>query len=205
MKSTYFTIHPGKNLPPQNGCRLKSIFFVKSTGFTSSRFPIQPDLSQNQPAAITLNTGSPRTLEEWDADSPYLYNIYIYIYIHTSLTIVTEIPLNWALSDRRYTGQIISHQTRGPEQRTTCERCPSLPAATDAVSTVALRGESCVDRAQWSLSPPTRLTHSLSPRMSVVFCTGSHSIALPCLSLVQKLDFCLIKKFRSHTKAASRT
>ena len=31
-------------------------------GFTSSTFPIQPDFSQNQPAAITLNTGSPRTL-----------------------------------------------------------------------------------------------------------------------------------------------
>ena len=37
-------------------------FFLKSTSFTSSTFPIQPDLSQNQPAAITLNTGSPRTL-----------------------------------------------------------------------------------------------------------------------------------------------
>ena len=34
----------------------------KSTGFTSSTFPIQPDIPQNQPAAITLNTGSPRTL-----------------------------------------------------------------------------------------------------------------------------------------------
>ena len=37
-------------------------FFFKSTGFTSSTFPIQPDFSQNQPAAITLNTGSPGTL-----------------------------------------------------------------------------------------------------------------------------------------------
>ena len=37
-------------------------FFFKSTGFISSTFPIQPDFSQNQPAAITLNTGSPRTL-----------------------------------------------------------------------------------------------------------------------------------------------
>jgi hypothetical protein len=34
----------------------------KITGFTSSTFPIQLDFSQNQPAAITLNTGSPRTL-----------------------------------------------------------------------------------------------------------------------------------------------
>ena len=38
-------------------------FFFQNTGFTSSTFPIQPDFSQNQPAAITLiNTGSPRTL-----------------------------------------------------------------------------------------------------------------------------------------------
>ena len=37
-------------------------FFFKSTGFISSTFPIQPDFSQNQPATITLNTGSPRTL-----------------------------------------------------------------------------------------------------------------------------------------------
>jgi hypothetical protein len=38
------------------------VCLFKSTGFTSSTFPIQPDSSQNQPAAITLNTGSPRTL-----------------------------------------------------------------------------------------------------------------------------------------------
>jgi hypothetical protein len=61
MKSGYFTIHPGKDPPPQNGCRLKSFSFFKSTGFTSSTFPIQPDFSQNKPAAITLNAGSPRT------------------------------------------------------------------------------------------------------------------------------------------------
>ena len=36
--------------------------FFKSTIFTSSTFPVQPDFSQNQPAAITLNTSSPRTL-----------------------------------------------------------------------------------------------------------------------------------------------
>jgi hypothetical protein len=58
MKYAYFTIHPGKNPRPQNGCRLKSIFL--STGFTSSTFPIQPKYSQYQPTAITLNTGSPR-------------------------------------------------------------------------------------------------------------------------------------------------
>ena len=62
MKYAYFTIHPSKNPPPRNGCKLKFIFF-KSASFTSSTFSIQPDFSQNQPAAITLNTGSPRTLE----------------------------------------------------------------------------------------------------------------------------------------------
>jgi hypothetical protein len=39
------------------------VFFI-STGVTSSTFPIQPDFSQNQPAAITLNTGSPWTLSQ---------------------------------------------------------------------------------------------------------------------------------------------
>jgi hypothetical protein len=29
MKFAYFTTHPGKNPPPQNGCRLKSLFFLK--------------------------------------------------------------------------------------------------------------------------------------------------------------------------------
>jgi hypothetical protein len=29
MKSAYFTIHLGKNPLPQNGCRLKSVFFYK--------------------------------------------------------------------------------------------------------------------------------------------------------------------------------
>ena len=40
-------------------------FSLKSTSFTSSTFPIQPDFSQNQSAAIILNTSSPRTLF-WD-------------------------------------------------------------------------------------------------------------------------------------------
>jgi hypothetical protein len=41
---------------------LKMVAGWNSTGFTSSTFPIQLDFSQNQPATITLNTGSPRTL-----------------------------------------------------------------------------------------------------------------------------------------------
>jgi hypothetical protein len=61
-KSAFFIIHPGK-IPPQYCCRWKSDLFFKSTGFTTSTFPIQLDFSQNQPAAITLNTGSPRTLK----------------------------------------------------------------------------------------------------------------------------------------------
>ena len=43
MKSAYFTVYPGRNPPPQNGYRLKSVFFVKSNGFISSTFPIQLD------------------------------------------------------------------------------------------------------------------------------------------------------------------
>ena len=74
MKSACFTIHPGKIPPPQNGCQLKSVYFIfKSTGFTSSTFPIQSDFSQNQPAAITLNTGYPRTLLE---STPTLYTVW---------------------------------------------------------------------------------------------------------------------------------
>jgi hypothetical protein len=30
MESTYFIVHPGKNPPPQNGCRLKAGFFLKA-------------------------------------------------------------------------------------------------------------------------------------------------------------------------------
>jgi hypothetical protein len=62
MKSAYFTIHLGKTPPAQNGCRLKSVSFFKSVGFTSSTFQIHSDFSQNQPTTITLNTGSPWTL-----------------------------------------------------------------------------------------------------------------------------------------------
>jgi hypothetical protein len=32
MKSAYFTIHPGKNPPPQIGCRLKSAYFTIHPG-----------------------------------------------------------------------------------------------------------------------------------------------------------------------------
>ena len=38
------------------------LFYFKSTSFTSSTFPNQPDFSQNQLAVITLNIGSPHTL-----------------------------------------------------------------------------------------------------------------------------------------------
>jgi hypothetical protein len=55
-------IHPGRNPPPQKWLLVEIRFVFKSTGFTSSTFPIQPDFPQNQLAAITLNTGSPRTL-----------------------------------------------------------------------------------------------------------------------------------------------
>jgi len=48
-KSAYFTIHLGKNPPPQNGCRLKSVFlfyFILFL-FLFLRAPIShPSLSQ---------------------------------------------------------------------------------------------------------------------------------------------------------------
>jgi hypothetical protein len=39
MKSTYFTIHPDKNPPPQNGCRLKSAFCLLKHQFHILHFP----------------------------------------------------------------------------------------------------------------------------------------------------------------------
>jgi hypothetical protein len=50
MIFAYFTLHAVKMVACSNP-------FFLSTGFTSSTFPIQPDFSQNQPAAITLNIG----------------------------------------------------------------------------------------------------------------------------------------------------
>jgi hypothetical protein len=69
MKSTYFTIHSDKNPPPQNDCRLKSPFFLKHR-FRILHFPNSTGLSQNQPAAITLHTGSPGTLLAAIASAP---------------------------------------------------------------------------------------------------------------------------------------
>ena len=63
MKSAYFTIHPGKNPPPQNGCRLKSVFFkapvshpplsqfnrtfTKPTGRHYTKYRFSPDIEPN--------------------------------------------------------------------------------------------------------------------------------------------------------------
>jgi hypothetical protein len=71
MKSAYFTTHLGKNPPPQNDCQFKS------TGFTSSTFPIQPDFLEKQPAVITLNTGSPQTLlsRVWFLQATILHSV----------------------------------------------------------------------------------------------------------------------------------
>ena len=91
MKSAYFTIHPSKSDPPQNGCRLKFVFiYFKSTGFTSSTFPLQPNFLQNQLAAITLNTSSPQTLilSTWlnlIVTSVFLTSVASYTYCHILL------------------------------------------------------------------------------------------------------------------------
>ena len=60
MKSVYFTIHPSKKYSSLKWLPVEIQFLVKCTGFTSSTFPIQPDFSQNQPAAIALNPGNIR-------------------------------------------------------------------------------------------------------------------------------------------------
>ena len=62
MRSAYFTIHPGKNPPPQNGCQLKPVSFFKASVSHPPLSQLNRNFSQNQPAAITLNTGSARTL-----------------------------------------------------------------------------------------------------------------------------------------------
>jgi hypothetical protein len=46
MQSAYFTIHPGENPPPQNGCRLKSAFFLKHQ-FHIHHFPNSTGLFTN--------------------------------------------------------------------------------------------------------------------------------------------------------------
>ena len=38
-RSVYFTIHPGKFPPPQNGCQLKSVFFFLKHRFHNLHFP----------------------------------------------------------------------------------------------------------------------------------------------------------------------
>jgi hypothetical protein len=58
MKSTYFTIHPGKNPPPQNGCRLN--FFLKHR-FHILHFP-------NSTGLFTKPTGHHYTKYQFSAD-----------------------------------------------------------------------------------------------------------------------------------------
>ena len=66
MKSAHFTIHPGKNAPPQNGCQLKSVslkkknfkhqlhilHFPNSTGRHYTKYRFSPDIES---PADTIN------------------------------------------------------------------------------------------------------------------------------------------------------
>jgi hypothetical protein len=45
MKFAYFTIHPGKNPPPENGCRLKSVVFSKALVYTKCR--LDPEIGMH--------------------------------------------------------------------------------------------------------------------------------------------------------------
>ena len=78
MKSAYFTIHPGKNPPPQNGCRLKSVFFLKhrfhilhfpnSTGLfrkPTSRHYTKYRFSLDIGRANAMNRGEPIAKQLW--------------------------------------------------------------------------------------------------------------------------------------------
>ena len=60
MKSAYFTIHLGKNPPPQNGCRLKSVFFLKHR-FHIFHFP-------NSTGLFTKPTGHHYTKHRFSPD-----------------------------------------------------------------------------------------------------------------------------------------
>jgi hypothetical protein len=71
MKYAYLTIHPGKNPPPQNSCRLKSVFFflflfsfLKAPVFTSSTFP-------NSTGLFTKPTGHHHTKYRFSPDIGY--------------------------------------------------------------------------------------------------------------------------------------
>ena len=61
MKSAYFTIHPGKNPPLQNCCRLKSVFFQKHQ-FHILHFPNSTRLFTKPTTHHYTKYGSPKTL-----------------------------------------------------------------------------------------------------------------------------------------------
>ena len=65
MKSTYFTIHPGKNPPPPNGCRLKSVVFSKHM-FPILHFP-------NSTGLFTKPTGHRYTKYRFSPDIELMY------------------------------------------------------------------------------------------------------------------------------------
>jgi hypothetical protein len=65
MKTAYFIIHPGQNPPPQNGCRLKSVFFF------FFKTPVShPPLSQfpNSTGLFTKPTGRHYTKNRFSPD-----------------------------------------------------------------------------------------------------------------------------------------
>ena len=64
MKSVYFTIHPGKNPPPQNGCQLKPPFF--SFFFQKHRFHILH--FPNSTRLFTKPTGRHYTKHQFSPD-----------------------------------------------------------------------------------------------------------------------------------------
>ena len=72
------------------------LFNFKGTNITSSTFPIQPDFSQNQPAAITLNTGSPWTLvQNPSVSKSNRLHVLIFWGIFMNIGNISQILQNW--------------------------------------------------------------------------------------------------------------
>ena len=90
---------------------------------------------------------------------------YIYIYIFSMcFTIVTTIPVNWALTACQYLGQIISPQDPHNGRDGTVNLVGMIPVNW-ALSARQYSGhcETCWHGAQWGHSPPTCLSLPFAP------------------------------------------
>jgi hypothetical protein len=77
-KSAYFTIRPGKNPPPQNGCRLISGFFFQKHRFHILHFP-------NSTGLFTKPTGRHYTKHRFSPDIAPSVDLVAFIRWHSSV------------------------------------------------------------------------------------------------------------------------